>query len=62
MNIRTLTYDRENDLKLELYLPDVEKPTLFVYLHGGGLTAGNRFSCKEVFVKLAENGDRKSVV
>ena len=38
----TLTYDKERDLKLDLYMPENEKPKLFIYMHGGGLTSGSR--------------------
>ena len=38
------------DLYLDLYLPDSDSFDLFVYFHGGGLTAGNRKGA-EVFAK-----------
>ncbi len=52
----TLTYDKELELNLELYLPDAENPPLLIYIHGGGIEAGSRHDMKESFIKMAEHG------
>lgn len=56
MNPIILTYDKENDIKLDLYLPEAENPPLFVYIHGGGLEAGDRSGPRTIFERLASNG------
>ena len=52
----TLTYDSENELKLDLYLPEAENPHLFIFMHGGGLEAGDRSCPRTLFDKLADDG------
>ena len=52
----TITYSREKDLKLDLYLPEREKPDLFIYMHGGGIEAGNRGDFANQAAVLLENG------
>ncbi len=51
-----LTYDEQYDLKLDLYLPEAEKPPIFIYLHGGGLEGGNKSGPRVLFDRLAADG------
>ena len=52
----TITYSREKDLKLDLYLPEREKPDLFIYMHGGGIESGSRGDFGAAAEKLLESG------
>ena len=52
----TITYSKEKDLKLDLYLPEREKPDLFIYMHGGGIESGSRGDFRAAAEKLLENG------
>ena len=54
--MKTLTYDENLDLKLDLYEPESPESPLFVYMHGGGLTGGNRSSNADLFKKLQADG------
>lgn len=51
-----LTYDENNSLKLDLFPAETDKPPIFIYMHGGGLEAGDRKCLFTMFERLAQSG------
>lgn len=51
-----ITYDEQNSLKLDFYQSSGEKPPVFIYMHGGGLEAGDRKCLSAMFERLAQSG------
>ncbi len=54
--MKTLIYDKEKELKLDLYLPETKNPPLFIYMHGGGLGAGSRSDFDGIAGTLEKTG------
>lgn len=54
--ISDIAYGGHKENLLDLYLPDTESFDLFMYMHGGGLEAGDRCCNDFIFSYLAENG------
>lgn len=40
--IKDITYDESNRLKLDIYLPETDHFDVFIYFHGGGLEGGSK--------------------
>ncbi len=56
MTQTTYIYDAEHNLALDLYRSGRENPPIFIYMHGGGLEAGDRTGPRVLFDRLAADG------
>lgn len=56
MTQTTYIYDDEHNLALDLYRSGRENPPIFIYMHGGGLEAGDRGGPRVLFDKLCSDG------
>ena len=54
--IRGIAYGNHPETLLDLYLPEGEGFDTFLYMHGGGLEAGNREKDHVIYEYLAEHG------
>lgn len=46
----------DQDLKLDLYLPDTDTADLLIYFHGGGMEAGDKADNKKLYENLVSRG------
>ena len=60
MTQTTYIYDDEHNLALDLYRSGRENPPIFIYMHGGGLEAGDRGGPRALFDRLAADGIRSA--
>ena len=56
MTQTTYIYDAEHNLALDLYRSGRENPPIVIYMHGGGLEAGDRGGPRALFDKLCSDG------
>ena len=56
--IKDVIYDKDNNIALDLYLPDEDNYDVIVYCHGGGLVSGTKNDESNVLIgeRLAKNG------
>lgn len=55
--IKDISYSAYDACKLDVYLPEnVQKPPVYVYVHGGGIEGGHKADAPELLNSLAESG------
>ena len=54
--ILDVTYSEKTNEKLDIYLPEKESFPVFVYYHGGGITAGDKKNTRPFYEHLASSG------